>query len=242
VLLRPRWVVGHVLVVVVAVSFFALGLWQLGRHEDKQDAEAAARAAYAAPAPDIGAAGATPDVGTRVEVTGRYDAEHEVLLRNRVRDGEGGYDVLTPLRLDDGSAVVIDRGWVARNVAERDAGQLEPPGGVVSVRGPMGASRALESDDIVEERGGRAALTRIDIDRIGQGVPYPLRTVYVTAQWQDPGPVDGVPALPEPPAADDVNHLSYAFQWFAFALIPLVGWPIVLYRVTRRGSGRHAGD
>ena len=41
-----------------------------------------------------------------------------MLLRNRVRDGEGGYDVLTPLRLDDGTAVVIDRGWVARNVAE----------------------------------------------------------------------------------------------------------------------------
>ena len=65
-----------------------------------------------------------------------------------------------------------------------------------------------------------------------------MRDVYVTAQWQDPEAVDGVPALPEPPEADEVNHLSYAFQWFAFALIPLVGWPIVLYRITRRDRAR----
>jgi cytochrome oxidase assembly protein ShyY1 len=40
--------------------------------------------------------------------------------------------------------------------------------------------------------------------------------------------------LPEPPPSDDVNHLEYAFQWFAFALIPLVGWPIVLWRISRK--------
>jgi hypothetical protein len=119
---------------------------------------------------------------------------------------------------------------------------LAPPDGIVSVRGPIGASRAFEGDDAIEQRGGRDALPRVDLDRIGQGVPYPLRPIYVTAQWQEPAPLDGVPALPDPPATDDVNHLSYAFQWFAFALIPLVGWPIVLYRVARRGPSRSAGD
>ena len=50
-----------------------------------------------------------------------------MLLRNRVRDGEGGYDVLTPLVLDDGTAVVVDRGWVPRNDVDRNADSLAPP-------------------------------------------------------------------------------------------------------------------
>ena len=71
--------------------------------------------------------------------------------------------------------------------------------------------------------------------------PSPLRDVSLTPQWHDPTPLNNGPALPDPPEADEVNHLSYAFQWFAFALIPLVGWPIVLYRVTRRDRTKAAG-
>jgi cytochrome oxidase assembly protein ShyY1 len=242
VLLRPRWIVGHVLVVVLAVAFVALGFWQLSRNDEKHDAEAAARAEYAAPAPALGPAGGEPPSGTRVEVTGTYAGDDEVLLRNRVRSGTGGYDVLTPLRLDDGTAVIVDRGWVSRAIAENDGEALTPPDGTVRVRGPVGEPRTLNPDDTVDERGGRATLPRVDLERIGNDLGYPLRPVYVTAQWQDPTPVDDVPALPEPPSPDDVNHLSYAFQWFAFALIPLVGWPIVLFRVTRRSraSSRRA--
>ncbi len=173
-------------------------------------------------------------------MTGTYDAAGEVLLRNRVRGGNGGYDVLTPL-LADGTAVVVDRGWVACNPAETGRASLAPPAGPVTVRGPISEPRALQADDTVDERGGRTTLPRVDLDRIGQDVSSPLRTVYVTAQWQDPAAVNNGPALPDPPEADDVNHLSYAFQWFAFALIPLIGWPIVLYRITRRDRTKAPG-
>jgi cytochrome oxidase assembly protein ShyY1 len=242
VLSRPRWIAGHITVVVVAAMFVALGVWQLARNHEKQDGERAARAAYAAPAPALGDPDSPPPSGTRVEVTGTYDAAGEVLLRNRVRGGNGGYDVLTPLHLADGTAVVVDRGWVARNPAETGRASLAPPAGTVTVRGPISEPRALQADDTVDERGGRTTLPRVDLDRIGQDFSSPLRTVYVTAQWQDPAAVNDGPALPDPPEADDVNHLSYAFQWFAFALIPLIGWPIVLYRITRRDRTKAAGN
>ena len=38
------------------------------------------------------------------------------------------------------------------------------------------------------------------------------------------------PALPQPPPPDQVNHMQYTIEWFALALIPLIGWPIVLLR------------
>ena len=79
-------------------------------------------------------------------------------------------------------------------------------------------------------------MPRVDLERIGQDVDAELRGVYITAQAQEPPPGPGEPALAEPPDSDDVNHRSYAFQWFALALIPIVGWPIFLTRAHRRGQ------
>jgi surfeit locus 1 family protein len=231
--LQPRWVVGHVLVLLLVVAFVALGFWQLDRNDEKHAKDAAAKAEYAAPAPEL-APDEQPQPGTRVQATGTYDEAAETLLRNRVRDGEGGYDVLTPLVLDDRTAVVVDRGWVARNVVDNDRADLAPPSGSVVVRGPVGTTSPLAADDTVDERAGRLTVPRVDLARIQGEVGYDLREFYVTAQYQDPAPTDGIPALPTPPPSDDVNHLQYAFQWFAFAFIPLIGWPIVLWRVARR--------
>jgi cytochrome oxidase assembly protein ShyY1 len=233
-LLRPRWVAGHVLVVLLAAVFIALGFWQLDRNQEKHDKDNAAKAAFAAPAPALAAAGEEQPPGARVEVRGTYDAQSEALLRNRVRDGEGGYDVLTALVLDDGTAVVVDRGWVARNDVDRERVDLDPPAGEVTVRGPVGGNRPLEPDDTVDERAGRRALPRVDLAEIQRDGAPELRNVYITAQYQDPASPDGIPSLPTPPPSDDVNHLHYALQWFAFALIPLIGWPIVLWRVSRK--------
>jgi surfeit locus 1 family protein len=234
ILLRPRWVSGHLTVLLVVAIFVALGFWQLGRAHHKENLERAAKAAYAAPAPALLEAGSEQPSGTRVEVRGSYDPAPEVLLRGRVHSGASGYDILTPLRLDDGSAVLVDRGWVSRPDAENGTNAIEPRSGRVTVRGTIAEPRALNPDDTVDERGGRTTLPRVDIARVGADVSYPLRDVYIAAQFQDPAPANGVPALPEPPAPDDVNHYSYTFQWFAFALIPLIGWPIVLSRVIKK--------
>jgi len=231
---RGRWLVGHVLVVLVAVGFIALGIWQYGRYQDEQDAKDAAEAAFAAPAPAL-TGGDAPAPESRVEVTGTYEPSVEALLTNRVRDGEAGYDVLTPLRLDDGSAVLVDRGWVPRKEVDlADDPDFAAPEGVVVVRGITAADRPLEPQDTVDERAGRTALPTVDLDRLAEDIDELRTDVWVLAQYQDPPPSDAAPALPEPPDTEDVNHMSYAFQWWAFALIPLIGWPIVVWRRARR--------
>ena len=171
-LLQPKWIAGHLLVLFVAVVFVLLGFWQLHRNDQKHEKDAVAKAKYAAPAPALGPPGSEPATGARAEATGRYDAAGEALLRNRVHNGVGGYDLLTPLVLGDGTAVVIDRGWVPRNVIDRSTDAvdrstdavdrstdvLDPPAGTVTVRGPVGASRPLQPEDSVDERAGRTTL------------------------------------------------------------------------------------
>ncbi|HWS44711.1 MAG TPA: SURF1 family cytochrome oxidase biogenesis protein, partial [Acidimicrobiia bacterium] len=101
-----------------------------------------------------------------------------------------------------------------------------------------GARRVLRTRSRRAHRrtAGRLSLPRVDLARIGRELPYRLRNVWILAQYQQPTPGAGDPALPQPPSPDQVNHMQYAIEWFAFALIPLIGWPIVLWRVARRGE------
>jgi surfeit locus 1 family protein len=239
-LLRGRWLAGHVVALVVFVTFVSLGFWQLDRNQQKHDKDDAARAAFAAPAPDVVDVGDDVQAGTRASATGTYDPAGDVLLRNRVRDGRGGYDVLTPLRLADGTGVLVDRGWVSREAVNRGARSFTPPGGEVTVRGPVAGSRPLQPDDQVETIHEWLVLPRVDIARVAREVGADLRPVWITAQVQEPAPGPGAPALPEPEPSDRVNHMQYALQWFAFAAIAAVGWPIVLWRVATRSGPRGA--
>jgi cytochrome oxidase assembly protein ShyY1 len=226
---RGRWLVGSIVAVLVAAIFVSLGLWQLGRHHHKHDKVRAERAAYAAPAPAFETT--APKTGTRVEVSGTYDrdAAHETLLRDQLHGGNAGVDVLTPVLLADGTAVVVDRGWVATG-----DDVSAPPAGPVIVRGVVHEPRSNSTQSPVERDGARLSVARVDLDRIGRDLPYRLQHVWVEAQYQQPSPARGDPQLPEPPQPDQVNHLQYAIQWFAFALIPLIGWPIVVWRRGRR--------
>jgi cytochrome oxidase assembly protein ShyY1 len=238
-LLRPRWIAGHLLVLVLTVSFVFLGFWQLARNNHKQALVREARARYAAPAPDI--ASTAPEAGARAQASGTYADEATVLLRNQVHGSAVGVDVLNALVLDDGSAVIVDRGWVAATGSRSvvDPVLATTP---VAVRGVVHASSALGPQDTVERNGDQLSLPRVDLARIGRVVPYRLRPYWIEAQSQDPGPARGAPALPRPPAPDQVNHTQYAIEWFAFAAIGIIGWPIALYAFSKRRGGFSTAD
>jgi cytochrome oxidase assembly protein ShyY1 len=105
----------------------------------------------------------------------------------------------------------------------------------VVVHGLAHSSSAFAAGDTVDHLGdGRLSVPRVDLGAIGATVPYRLRPAWIEAQAIDPKPTGNAPQLPQPPAPDPVNHLQYAYEWFAFALIPIVGWPIALRRFLRQ--------
>jgi cytochrome oxidase assembly protein ShyY1 len=236
-LLRPRWVAGHLLVLVLSATFVALGFWQLARNHHKQSLVRAARAAYAAPAPDVSRNPVVVAPGTRVQLSGRYDPAHSALLRNRVRGGKDGNDVLTPLLLEDGIAVIVDRGWVKAVGDGRTPITTATPTGPVVVRGILHTPSTLSAQDAVTRSGGLLALPRVDTGRINLDLSYQLLPRWIEAQSQTPAPAAGAPALPQPPPPDNVNHMQYAIQWFSFAAIGVIGWPVALMTIARRRGG-----
>src|SRR6266542_1572491 len=119
---RPRWIVRTVLVLAAVVVMVELGFWQLRRLHTVREDNAHVREHLREPVADIAtvlAPGlATEDaVYRRVRVRGHYDRLSEILLSNRSFEGEPGSHVLTPLRFEDGRAVIVDRGWIPQNLS-----------------------------------------------------------------------------------------------------------------------------
>ncbi len=115
-LARPRWIALTLFAVLMAVLCVGLGLWQLDRLEGRRFVNARFAEGLALPPEPVERLIDDPDHGSlvsrRVTASGRYDSSSEVVLYGRALEGRPGNHVLTPLILEDGRAVIVDRGWV----------------------------------------------------------------------------------------------------------------------------------
>jgi surfeit locus 1 family protein len=163
-------------------------------------------------------------------VTGHYDFEQEIVLRNRAHSNTAGVHLITPLLIDGSrQAILVDRGWIPYQYASSDQRRpYQTPTGTVTVTGLIRLSQTRASvispaDPAINADHPRTdAWYWLDIDHIQQQFrDYQLLPFYLE---QDPQP--DATALPAPEHTlelDDGPHLSYAIQWFAFAVILVVG-------------------
>jgi surfeit locus 1 family protein len=236
-------VAAHVVVVTLAILFINLGFWQLSRMEERRLENAVGESRFAEEPQDLTALleGAGGDTGSlefrRATVTGEYQPADEVLIRSQVYQAVSGFHVITPLVGEDGTAVLVNRGWVPLDADEVPVTAAAPPEGEVTVTGwirPAQTRGALGPTD--PEEGRLVTMNRVDIERIQQQVPYPLEPVYLSAlegtEGELPVPASG------PTFEDEGPHLGYAIQWFSFALIGVVGYFFLLRRAVRRSGNR----
>lgn len=237
--LTPRKLARHLFVLLIVGGCVWAGLWQLSRlhWQDRFDTAVAARLrAPTAPFDQVVPSGssADPDAFTyrHVTATGTFDTSHELVWVARTRSDLNGNDVLTPLLLSDGRALLVDRGWVPFEDQTPPVADAGPPSGTVTVTGLLFPS---EMPAPGKPGASGRAFTKIDLARIGRSLPAPLAPVYLLLQSQAPAQSG---SLPQPEPLPDLTvsppHLSYTIQWFVFATIGLLGYPIVLRREAKR--------
>ena len=119
----------------------SLGLWQLSRAEAKRlryESFAERREQPAVDIDTIGDEAPTADYHWRaVQMRGHYGGSH-ILLDNRVRNAQAGYEVLTPFRTDGGRIVLVNRGWVAMPASREAAPDVVAPADPFVIRGYIG--------------------------------------------------------------------------------------------------------
>lgn len=238
--LRPKWILGHLLVVALVAVLASLGFWQLRRLEERREVNALVeqRSRSTTALPAEGWEGADPAglVYRRVRVRGRYDAGGEVLLRFRSRNGVPGHHVLTPLVTDQGT-VIVDRGWVPLAVAEEwPTPDTAPPPGPVEVTGMLRPSTPGGFRPQRSRPDAPLTVGSVDLAALSGELSRPLHPLYVQVE-APPGPAASYPAPAEHLPMDEGPHLSYAVQWFIFATGAAVGWPI-LVRQSAHASAR----
>ncbi|BBH66481.1 SURF1-like protein [Actinoplanes sp. OR16] len=237
-LLTPRWLAAAALTVVAAIVMVMLGNWQLRRYHERteiNDRIDSANSVEAVPITSVlsaptaaGTPGSAPGKSlawTKVTVTGRYDQATEIQARGRTVDGEVGFEIVTPLILDDGTAVLVDRGWVPAGEGGALAAPVAPaaPSGRVTVVGQIHLSESRPAP--VERRDGRLDTRRVSIPRLATELPFPVYGAYVLLTEQTPA---ADPAfVPIPISHEDAwQNGGYAVQWWIFAGMAFVlfGW------------------
>ncbi|HET8634207.1 MAG TPA: SURF1 family protein [Gemmatimonadales bacterium] len=231
--MRSRLVLPVIAVVVAAVCV-RLAFWQLHRLHERQDRNAQALAALALPRLELTDRTPSPGGYRRVEARGRWDYEHEIVLRQQTFHGAPGVVLVTPLLLDGGRrAVMVARGFVpspdgmtlpATGAPEGADGQVLGTTQVIPSRTDHG--RPIEHD-------GATTWARLDRAAISARVPVPVMDVYVVEE--ETRPRSEFPRRVELPALDNGPHLSYAIQWFAFATIA-VGGAVIWLKKGRRSQ------
>ncbi len=232
---RPKWIVGHLLAAIAVVVFISMGFWQLRRLAERQDFNdlLTGRATAAAhPLAEVVAAHPVDDLELRrVQVTGEYVVAEELILLARSYNGLSGHHVLTPLDLGDGTAIVVDRGWVIIDLDTPGRPEFAPPEGQVTVIGTLRKTETRGSFGPVDPpTGSLERISRVDIERIDQQVAADLLPIYIQLLEQNPAQPDNVPALVPLPTPSEGPHRGYAAQWFLFSGVVVVGYPILLRR------------
>ena len=202
------------------LALLGLGTWQLERLEWKTELIDFRRSQLAAPPAPLPAdlANAAPALAAleyrRVAATGMFLHDREIFLA-ATRRGRAGFHVITPLRRDGGSPVLVNRGWVpgrSRDATRRAAGQV---GGVVTVEGVLRGN-------------GRRGWFTPDNDPAANywfWRDLPAMTAFAGI---DTGPVlidagpspnpGGLPIGKEARIDLPNDHLGYAITWYSLAM------------------------
>jgi cytochrome oxidase assembly protein ShyY1 len=214
-----RWLTWLAVATVFALACVFLGRWQWGRHEDKVARAQRIDSHYSAsPVPLSQAmprpAAALPQAQewTMVTATGRYAASHLMLVRNRPNNGVFGYEVLVPLELADGTALLVDRGWIpnGRTAAEPSRTPATPAGDI-TVTGWL-----RMGEPSLGRKMSNGQLASINLAEARVQASTSLYGAYLIRR-SEAGPAGEHIETPQSlamPNTDLGPHLAYALQWW----------------------------
>ncbi|MEO6186198.1 MAG: SURF1 family protein [Steroidobacteraceae bacterium] len=218
----PRWYF-VLLTAAVVPLFVSLGFWQWHRGEYRS---AQWNAFARADVPAIESSAATlarlPRF-TRVRVSGEFDNARQFLLDNISHNGAPGYEVLSLLRLADGSHLLVNRGWVPftgyrdrlPDVTLAAAGQQRITGRLSSL--PVAG---MVSGQQAPADGAWPRVTSFPTrEQLQQALGTPLLTPVLLLDAES-GP--GYLRDWQPPGIPPERNYGYAIQWWSFALLALI--------------------
>lgn len=235
-----------IIALVAMAATIRLGIWQLDRLEQRRAFNARVQAQIDQPALILDQISVGSDVENmeyrQVIVRGVYDHSQEIAITNQHWQNQWGAHLVTPLIIEGtNQAILVDRGWIPADDFESGNWSKYAEPGMVEIRGVIRASKQKADfgsrSDPTPAPGdnGRTSWNFVNIEGISTQVSIPLLPAYIQqspdTSWEGP-PYRSQPKLD----LTEGSHQSYAIQWFSFALIAAVGYPLYLYRRNKKNQ------
>jgi surfeit locus 1 family protein len=218
----------------------SLGAWQLDRARQKRELHAAFTRQLDASPVEL-ALLSSPDLAAQAwrAASGRgHYGPPVLLLDNRVRDGQVGYEVLSAFTLEDGRRILVDRGWLPAPPTRSEVPRVELPTDAMPLHGrlaPAPSTGMVLGDAARPEAVGTDVwrLQHVDFATLNERFRPGFLSMLVYLDAGEPAGYDRAWALPAP---DDGKHTAYAVQWFAMAAVVAVIFLMYLRRRTAAPS------
>ncbi|MBH9553241.1 SURF1 family protein [Inhella sp. 4Y17] len=222
------------------VGTAALGLWQVNRAHGKRALQQEHAQRERAPAIDGAQLVARPNGDWHrqpVRLRGRWRPEAQFWLDNRAHDRRAGTILVTPLALEGGGVLWVQRGWQVRQPGQHGVPPwpISPPG-VVQVEGYL-ARQASQAYDLGGPRTGPLR-QNLDLGVASREMGLP---VLPWVAWQT-GPGCAPLQCNWPPPEDGIHkHWGYAVQWFALSAL-ILGLYVWFQHLQPHRAGARSGS
>jgi surfeit locus 1 family protein len=235
-----KWILFTIFIGLMMALFVWLGFWQLDRLDQKRTYNATLAERWRQEPFDLSSEQLPADWDDfeyrRVTAEGRFDYANQLVLKSQVYRDAVGVALITPFVMEDNRAVLVARGWVP---LDRSAPQfwpeLEEPAGEPMIGLLRPSQTQPNGESSTPPATAQTEWYRIDIPAIQAQMPYELEPVWLQQLPEAARPIDALPVREEPMALDASNHMSYAVQWFSFAIISAFGY-IMFVRFRERQS------
>ncbi len=170
----------------------------------------------------------------RIDVSGHYDPVRHILLDNQVWKGRAGVHVFTPFYTLDGTAILVNRGWLPLAADRQTMPDIPTPQHETVLRGMLNTlpvpGRILGQADKMNQNHWPQLVTYLNLENIVESLDVSLENRIIQLSDSEQAGFEGRDW--KPVFLTSRKHKAYAFQWFALATISIVLWIFTGFRKT----------
>jgi len=225
-------VVSTLVLVLLAILFANLGVWQIRRGAEKIAIEQQFESAGVLELED---AMENRSRFSSIDVAGHYDTRRHILLDNQVWQGRAGIHVFTPFYTLNGATILVNRGWLPLTADRKIMPDIPTPQHQTVLRGILNIfpvpGRTLGMADKLRTDKWPQLVTYLDRADVSAALESPLAEWIVQLSKSEQagfGDRDWKPVF-----LTSSKHKGYAFQWFSLAGICIVLWIFNSFRMER---------
>lgn len=173
----------------------------------------------------------------KVVAEGRYEPQFQILIDNRTHNGQAGYHVVTPLRIEGSDVrLLVNRGWIPAPGERRETPTVDTPADTLRIRGtavvPPSRFFSLGSGHESANPEWQGVWQNLDLERYAKAVDFPIQPVVLQLDPPDATGDAGGGFIREWRRPDERRfvNVGYAMQWWAFAATTFALWLVLSFR------------